>query len=186
MKTPVIETERLILRPLKIEDAEAIFESWGSDPEVARFMRWNLHKNIEETKEWLVSEEAAEMGDTVFNWGFVLKENKRLIGCGGLIYSQKHQMYEIGYNLARDCWGKGFATEAAKRIVEFAKDELKTKQLFATHAIDNVASEKIIKKIGFTYMNEGTYTSFDGSRVFQSKEYIMNLQLNISMINERK
>ena len=175
MKTPMIETGRLLLRPLTVRDAKAIFEGWARDQEVARFMRWNPHKNIEETIEWLAGEEAAATGEDVFNWGFILKENQRLIGSGGLIYSQKYQMYEIGYNLARDCWGKGLATEAAKRIVEFAKDDLKIKQLFATHAIDNAASGKIIEKIGFTYQNEGTYSSFDESRVFQSKEYIMKL-----------
>lgn len=175
MKTPVIETERLTLRPLTVGDAKAVFEGWASDQEVARFMRWNLHKNIEETKEWLVSEEIAAMGEDVFNWGFMLKENQRLIGSGGLIYSRQHQMYEIGYTLARDFWWKGLTTEAAKRIVEYAKDELKIKRLFAAHAIDNVASGKIIKKIGFTFQKEGTYSSFDGSRTFQSKEYIMNI-----------
>ena len=175
MKTPVIETERLTLRPLTVGDAKAVFEGWTSDQEVARFMRWNLHKDIEETKEWLVSEEVAAMCEDVFNWGFMLKENQRLIGSGGLIYSQQYQMYEIGYALTRDFWGKGLTTEAAKRIVEYAKDELKIKRLFATHAIDNVASGKIIKRIGFTYQKEGTYSSFDGSRTFKSKEYIMNI-----------
>lgn len=175
MKTPVIETERLILRPLTVGDARAVFEGWASDQEVTRFLRWNLHKNIEETKEWLVSEETAAMGEDVFNWGFVLKENQKLIGSGGLIYSHQHQMYELGYTLARDLWGKGLTTEAAKRIVEYARDELKIKRLFAAHAISNVASGKIIKKIGFTYKREGTYLSFDGSRTFQSKEYIMNI-----------
>lgn len=175
MKTPVMETERLTLRPLTVGDAKAVFEGWACDQEVARYMRWNLHKNIEETKEWLESEEAAAMGEDVFNWGFMLKENQSLIGCGGLIFSQEHQMYEIGYNLVRDCWGKGFATEAAKRIVEYAKGELNVGQLFATHAVDNVASAKVIEKIGFTYQKEGTYSSFDGSRTFQSKEYIINI-----------
>jgi [ribosomal protein S5]-alanine N-acetyltransferase len=175
METPVIETERLILRPLTEGDAKAVFEGWASDQEVARFMRWNLHKNIEETKEWLVSEEAAAMSEDIYNWGFILKESQRLIGSGGLIYSHQHQLYELGYALARDCWGKGLTTEAARRIVEYAKDELKIERLFAAHAIDNVASGKIINKIGFTYQKEGVYSSFDGSRTFQSKEYIMNI-----------
>jgi ribosomal-protein-alanine N-acetyltransferase len=115
-------------------------------------MRWNLHKSIEETKEWLVIEETAARGEDVYNWGFILKENQKLIGSGGLIYSQQHQMYEIGYVLARNSWGKGLATEAAGRIVEYAKDELKIKKLFATHAIGNAASGKVLIKIGF-YIN---------------------------------
>jgi ribosomal-protein-alanine N-acetyltransferase len=107
MKTPVIETERLILRPLTVGEAKAVFEGWATDREVARYMRWNLHKNIEKTVEWLVSEEVAALGEDTYNWGFVLKEYQSLIGSGGLIYSKNHQMYEIGYALARDCWGKG-------------------------------------------------------------------------------
>lgn len=175
MKTPILESERLLLRPLTVEDAETIFESWARDEEVARYMRWNLHKNVDETKEWLVAEEAAVNENDNYTWGFVLKENRRLIGSGGLVFSQAHQMYEIGYNLARDCWGKGFATEAAKKIIEYAKMELGARQLFATHAIDNVASGKIIEKIGFIYQNVATYSSYDGSKKFQSNEYLMNL-----------
>ncbi len=176
MKTPVIETERLLLRPLTVKDAEAIFEGWARDKDVARYMRWNPHKSIEETIEWLAGEEAAAEREDIYNWGFVLKADQKLIGSGGLIFSEKHQMFEIGYNLAQDYWGKGFATEAARRIVEYASEKLKIKILFATHATDNVASGKLIEKIGFHYRDEGTYSSFDESRMFQSKEYIMILQ----------
>lgn len=175
MRTPVIETERLILRPLKVEDADVIFDSWAGDEEVARFMRWSLHNNVEETKEWLAGEEAALLSDAAYNWGFVSKDNQRLIGSGGLTFSGEQQLFEIGYCFARDYWGKGFATEAANRIVKYAKEELHVKQLFATHAVNNMASGKVIEKIGFIYQNEGSYSSFDRSRTFHSKEYIMNL-----------
>lgn len=53
MKTPILETERLILRPLIVEDAWEVFNNWTSDPEVAKFMRWSTHENAEVTKEWL-------------------------------------------------------------------------------------------------------------------------------------
>lgn len=175
MKTPVLETERLVLRPLTLEDAELIYIDWGRDEEVARFMRWSPHQSVEETKEWLAREEAALMSGDVFTWGFVRKENQRLIGSGGLVFSKEHQMYELGYNLVRNCWGKGLATEAAERIVEFARESLHAGHLFATHALENMASGRVIEKLGFTYQNEGTYSSFDGSKDFCSKEYILNL-----------
>lgn len=53
MKTPILETKRLLLRPLSVKDAEAAFENWTSDPDIAKFMRWELHENISETREWL-------------------------------------------------------------------------------------------------------------------------------------
>ena len=50
MKTPILETERFILRPLTVSDAETVFANWTSDPDVAKFMRWELHKGISETQ----------------------------------------------------------------------------------------------------------------------------------------
>lgn len=53
MKTPVLETERLILRPLSLADADVIFTNWTSDPEVAKYTIWNVHQSVEDTKNWL-------------------------------------------------------------------------------------------------------------------------------------
>ena len=50
MKTPVLETKRLVLRPFKTEDAQAVFDTWESDPEVAKYMFWTSHNDIEQTK----------------------------------------------------------------------------------------------------------------------------------------
>ena len=80
MKTPILETERLLLRPLTVDDTESAFANWTSDSDVARFMRWELHKNIAETREWLLSEETLIESDRVYNWGFILKETGEL-GC---------------------------------------------------------------------------------------------------------
>ena len=175
MKTPVLETERLILRPLTIDDAEVIFASWATDPAVAHFMRWNLHESIEVTKEWLTAEEEAVMSDDTYNWGFVIRDSMKLIGCGGLIFSREHQMFEIGYNLNQNDWGMGFAAEASRRIVDYAKEELSIRHLFATHAVDNIDSGRVLEKLGFQYQNQGTYSKFDGSKTFLSKEYRMDL-----------
>lgn len=86
MKTPILETERLLLRPLTTNDVESAFSNWTSDPDIAKFMRWELHSNISETFEWLVSEETLIESDSVYNWGFVLKETGELIGSGGLVF----------------------------------------------------------------------------------------------------
>ena len=66
MKTPILETERLLLRPLTTNDAESAFSNWTSDPDIAKFMRWELHSNISETFEWLVSEETLIESDNVY------------------------------------------------------------------------------------------------------------------------
>lgn len=53
MKTPILETEKLILRPLVVTDAENVFRNWATDSDVAKFMTWSVHENVEITKMWL-------------------------------------------------------------------------------------------------------------------------------------
>ena len=117
MKTPVLETERMILRPLKIEDVETVFYNWTSDEEVAKFMRWNTHENLDVTRAWIQSEIDFLEDDRIYNFGFVLKQTGELIGSGGLVYNEEHEMYELGYNLMKKYWNQGLATEAGKRII---------------------------------------------------------------------
>ena len=88
MITPVLQTERLVLRPLKLEDAEHIFKSWSSDPETVKYMQWDVHTNIKDTEEWLIAEEKALDSDENYTWGFVLKDTGSLIGSGGFIYNK--------------------------------------------------------------------------------------------------
>ena len=95
MRTPILETERLILRPLSVDDAEIIYKNWTSDPDVAKFMRWERHKDVSETCEWLTVEETCVESDEVYNWGFVLKETGELIGSGGLVFIEEKGMYEL-------------------------------------------------------------------------------------------
>ena len=76
MKTPILETERLVLRPFKIEDAPTVFENWTSDADVAKFMRWSVHNSVEDTVEWISSEIELLNSDNVYNWIFVLKSTR--------------------------------------------------------------------------------------------------------------
>ena len=78
MRTPILETERIILRPLSVNDAETIYRNWTSDEEVAKFMIWTTHSSVEVTKEWLKVEEQNIELDSNYTWGFVLKSNGEL------------------------------------------------------------------------------------------------------------
>lgn len=91
MKEPFLETERLILRPLTINDAEEVF-AWTGNERVAKFMRYTRHENIEVTKNWLSS--LADSPENNFDWGFVLKENGKLIGSGGIYLKEEYNTWE--------------------------------------------------------------------------------------------
>lgn len=176
MRTPVLETERLLLRPMTANDAESVFRNWTSDPDVAKFMRWELHKHVSETREWLTSEEALVESDAVYNWGFVLKETGELIGSGGLVYIEFKGMFELGYNIMKKYWGRGLTTEAAQRIIDFGKNELKQTKFYCCHAKGNPASGKVMTKVGFRYQKDGAYSSWNQERTFESKEYLLIIE----------
>lgn len=175
MLTPSLETERILLRPLSTSDAETIFAHWTSDPEVARFMRWDLHRSPKDTFDWLTLEERTADSDKNFTWGFVLKETQELFGSGGCVYSASHQAYELGYNIMRKHWNKGLATEASRAVLEFIVNTFGVRSFYACHASDNTASGKVLEKLGFVYQTDGFYTSFDGSRSYMCREYALRV-----------
>ena len=173
MKTPVMETDRLILRPLTEADAQAAFENWTSDAQVARFMRWERHADIAQTKEWLAAEAALADSEDVYDWGLVEKQSGELIGSAGLVFNEDEGMFELGYNVMKNRWGQGYATEAARCIVEFGIKVLGQAALFCCHARENPASGKVMEKIGFVYRSDGVYRSRDGVKCFAAREYVL-------------
>lgn len=175
LKTPIIETERLILRPLKASDAKESFENWASDPRVAKYMRYSTHESADVTREWLEAEEKAVDGDDNYTFGFVLKDNGKLIGSGGLI--RRDNAFEIGYNIMYDCWNKGYTTEASKAIIKFGQEKLGIKRFIACHAVENINSGKVILKLGFKYVGDSTYHSLDKTKLFNAKDYVLEIKI---------
>jgi len=174
MITPILETERILLRPLSASDAETIFKNWAADPGITKYMRWNTHQSVRDTEEWLAAEERAASQGESYNWGFVYKENDELFGSGGLIYNDETKMFDIGYIIMKKYWGQGFAAEAARAFIDFAVKELGKTAFFGAHAKDNPGSGKVMEKVGFVYQKDGTFASFDGKRIFESREYVLN------------
>ena len=171
MHNITLETERLILRPLTVDDADAVFV-WASDPVVNRYMSYPLHTDIEVTRQWLRSVEQGPEDN--YEFGFVRRIDGLLMGTGG-IRRQKDGSWDFGYNLRHDCWGRGYATEAAKAMIAFAHDALGAKVFTAFHAVDNPASGRVKEKCGLVYQHEGEYSKVDGSETFRTKFYRLEL-----------
>ncbi|NMB34031.1 MAG: GNAT family N-acetyltransferase [Clostridium sp.] len=175
METPILQTNRLVLRPLKLNDAEHVFKSWTSDPDVVKYMQWDLHENLWDTEEWLASEEDSIDNDENYNWGFVLKETNSLIGSGGFQFDRERNMHEIGYVIMKKYWGQGIASEAVEKIISFAKNTLGIKRMYGKHAKDNPASGRILQKHGFVFKKEKYYPKLSGISGFMCKEWILRL-----------
>lgn len=165
----VIESERLILRPLMVEDAGDVFE-WVSDPVVNRYMPYSLYQNVKQAEEWiaLIPEEENE-------FAFCLKDTKKVIGSGNVVYDTDRNGYELGYNLNRAFWGKGYATEAAKAMLKWAYDNLDAREFVAHHANANTASGRVLKKCGFVFECYGQFSRFDESETFDAFFYTLHM-----------
>lgn len=167
MIPPVLETERLLIRPLTMDDKPAIFK-WASDPRVAKFMRYTQYNSPEDANFWL---EHIYNDDKVLDYGFVWKETGELIGSGGLVYNSETDDWTIGYNIRYDMWGKGITVEACKKIIEYARATYDVKKIEGVFAVDNPNSGKIMTKLGMTYNCDCEYSSFDGTKTFKAKTY---------------
>ncbi|MBO5082828.1 MAG: GNAT family N-acetyltransferase [Lachnospiraceae bacterium] len=163
MNTPILETERLILRPFRKSDATAVFECWESDPEVAKYMFWKSHNDINRTKEWLAFEIGQIEKNDWYRFALVLKETNELIGTALIYYEEEVECWEVGYNLGRNYWGKGYTTEAMKSIIEFAKAKLGIMELVGRYAKENPASGNVMKKLGFRYEKDIPYECNEGT-----------------------
>jgi ribosomal-protein-alanine N-acetyltransferase len=163
------------LRPLAITDAETIYNNWASDPDVTQFTSWNLHPSVSATIGWLTVEQKNISLETNYTWGFVLKETCELFGSGGINYNEKYQMYELGYCIMKKHWNSGLTTEASKTIIDFAAQKLGIVSLLGRHAAENIASGKIMEKLGFRYQKNGHISSVDGKRTFNSREYLLQI-----------
>ena len=179
--TNVIETKRLILRPLTLADAGVAYYGWTGDPEVAKYVSWLPHRSINDTIAWLKEIEWRQDGagniipNDNYIWGFVLKETGELFGSGGLIWEESRQMFQVGYNIMKDHWNRGYTTEAMRAILKFASANLGMKTISGGHAKENLASARVIEKLGFVYDTDSLTPHIDGTKVFDSREYLLDL-----------
>lgn len=152
---PEIETRRLLLRRMTGGDARDVFE-YASDPEVARYVMWEAHRSIRDSKSFLNRmSEGYERGEQ-FSWGIVHKESGRLIGTCGYDRSwiPEHRRAELGYALSPEYRGQGLMTEAVRVVIKFGFEKMGLNKIVARCFAENLASEKVMQKSGMSY--EGT------------------------------
>lgn len=165
-----IYTDRLLLRPLSVDDAEAVFE-WTSDERVAKYMVYPTYTELEKVREWL--ESIQDENDT-FMFGFERLSDGKLIGSGD-IGQRKDGYWGFGYNFRFDCWGMGYATEATKAMIAFARDNFGADKFSSSHCEPNIASGNVMKKCGLKFSGYGEFKKLDGSCKMRSMEYKLEL-----------
>ncbi len=141
-----IETPRLILRPFRMEDAEAVF-TWAGDREVTRYLRFKTHTDISQTEEFLSAVTGKETLPHSANFIITLRSTGESIGSIGLdVENINDKRGDVGYALKRSEWGKGYMSEALPRILLFGFQKMNLHRIEATHCVDNPASGRVMVK----------------------------------------
>ncbi len=149
-KNLMIESERLLLRPVRESDADDIFEIF-SNKEVMKYYDLLPFNSISDATNQVDIFRKCLEEKTMIRWGIELKENKKLIGtCGFFAFSEESLKAEMGYELNRNYWNRGIMSEALKMITDFIFHKTEINRIEAYVEPLNTASMKLLESLGFT------------------------------------
>ena len=155
LSVPVIETQRLILRPIKLEDAQDLFE-YASDEEVVRLLSWPKHENVQRSeasiRDHFLTRPERGIPEA---YAIVFKENNKMIGTIDVHTVRFEDVGEIGYVLNRHYHNQGLMSEALIAALEIWFHQCGFRRLEIMHNVTNIGSRRVIEKAGFII--EGVY-----------------------------
>lgn len=158
-KSKWFETDRLILRKFKADDAEQIFNNYSSKDTVTKYLSWKTHKSVEDAKSFLNGFVLpAYENDDTYRWAIVLKETNEVVGSIDVVRMDKpKKKVELGWVLDDTHWGKGIMPEAGKIVLDYLVEE-GFERIQAFHNIENGKSGRVMEKIGMQF--EGVLRKF--------------------------
>lgn len=149
----ILETERLYLREFTLDDAQCLIDL-NSDPEVTRYTGDGPVKNLETSQKILTDIIFPQYKNKIGRWAVHLKSTDEFIGWCGLKYIAEENEIDLGYRFFKKHWGKGFATESAKAVLEYGTNKMNLKNIIGRAAKDNTGSINVLKKMGMVYLKE--------------------------------
>lgn len=148
---PVLETPRLRLRELTLNDVDGVF-AIRSDFEVTRYNTGLAYERPDQARDIIQAIRTGYVDGVELRWGITLKDNPLVIGMCGFNYWVRHdRRASIGYDLARAYWGKGLMTEAVQAMVTFGFERMNLNRIEADADGRNPASARVLEKAGFKH-----------------------------------
>lgn len=175
-RLPVLQTPSLILRPMRMSDAEDIY-SYSSDPEVARYVLWDPHRSLRDTRAYIRYMRSLYRNALPSSWAVVLRDTGRVVGSIGFMWvSPENASAEVGYSYARPVWNRGIATEALRAVLDSAFLSLPLNRIEAQRDLRNPASGRVMEKCGMIregilrarLLNKGEYVDVALSAILRS------------------
>lgn len=149
-------TERLVLRPLRLEDAADMFE-YTSDPEISRFLNWAPHGEPGEARDWIASKLARPEPDDLL-LGIELREPRKLIGTvRAYRFDAAACSCEVSYALNSAFQGCGYMREALGKLADICFDEVRVGRIVARIDEENAASAHVARRLGMKRVRDGDF-----------------------------
>lgn len=149
--TKTMETARLVLRRLEPTDAEMMFRNWTGDDKVTRFLRWDAHKTVDETKSMIQQWIDNYPYDSTYYWGMYLKNGEMIGSIGVTITSEYDLKGELGYKIGSRWWNQGYSSEAARAVLDYMFRNTDVERIGSFSSVENIASGKVMEKAGMRY-----------------------------------
>jgi [ribosomal protein S5]-alanine N-acetyltransferase len=155
----ILETKRLILRPLELSDAQAMFDM-NKNPEVHKYLWQTPEKTIDESIKVIEYVQRQYASNNIGRFATILKETGEFIGWTGIKFVNDHEengntnFYDYGYRLDEPFWNKGYATEASIKWLDYGFNEMKINTMNAYTHSQNGASNHILEKVGMKFMED--------------------------------
>ena len=148
---PELTTPRLTLRKMMVVDTSDMYE-YASRPDVTRYLTWTPHPDRAYTKQYLEYLGNRYSAGMFYDWAVIYEPDCKMVGtCGFTFFNCTSDSAEVGYVLNPEYWGKGIATEALSRVIEFGFSELGLHRIEARFIEGNEASRSVMERVGMTY-----------------------------------
>ncbi|MBV9572385.1 MAG: GNAT family N-acetyltransferase [Alphaproteobacteria bacterium] len=149
--TPQLSTRRLVLRPLNVDDASALFEARG-DAEAMLYWDWAPQHSVDHVAKVIADHGKAIAAGEVLWWAVALTADGLAIGeCDLSEIDEHNRRAEVGFLFRRASWGKGYAREAMNAVVEHAFETMRLERLSARVHAGNERGRRLLEKLGFSY-----------------------------------
>jgi RimJ/RimL family protein N-acetyltransferase len=149
---PVLNTERLLLRMPEAGDVPAITQQAGVFEIADTTLKISHPYTPQDARNWIHDVGKQYRAGTLLQWVIFLREKNELVGAIGLSgIDREHRHAELGYWIGKPWWRSGFATEAARAVVQFAFSETGMHRIYAHHFSRNPGSGRVLQKIGMQY-----------------------------------
>ena len=167
-----LKTENLCLRSFRESDAELFFERVGGDSEVTKYMLFEPHKSVDESRVSIRKIMARCDEGGAYTWAIVLPEDDSVIGRIDLLrFEEEESRCCFAYMIGKEFWGQGYGTEALAAVLQFAFDKMQIEEVVADHMSENSASGAVMRKVGMHFVQKHTAKYEKCGKLHDADEY---------------